>query len=87
MDICVAIFLRVLAVYLAMAIFNAINIKRALDIVYGGGPLTWKKFKTLVRNVTCVPLRDFVWDWFVGLFRFDLMVTMIEMQKRRKARA
>lgn len=82
MNIYVAIFLRVLSVYLAIAIFNMINLKRAFDVVYGKSPMNWKKLRTLVRNVTCVPAKFFLMDWWFGLVNPDAIVKAVAQQRK-----
>lgn len=85
------IFLRVLSVYLAIAIFNMITVKRAFDEVYGHKPLNWQRFKMLLKRVTCLPLKLFLMDWWFGLWHFDFMVDCVrsakEAQDRARARA
>ena len=82
MNILMMIFLRVLSVYLAMAIFNMINLKRAFDAVYGKSPMNWKKLRTLVLNVTCVPVKFFLMDWWFGLSNPDVIVKALAQQRK-----
>lgn len=82
MNILMMIFLRVLSVYLAMAIFNMINLKRAFDVVYGKSPMNWKKLRTLVRNVTCVPVKFFLMDWWFGLINPNTIVKAVAQQRK-----
>ena len=80
------VFARVLAVYLAMAIFNAINFIRALDMVYGNPPMNWKKIKVALKRVTLLPLPLFLMDWWIGLTNFNYMVECVR-KARQKVRS
>lgn len=80
MNILMAIFLRVLAVYLAVSIFNTINFMRAVNIVRRQkiqlNPRAWCvaiKFGFGWRR----PLFFWLLDWYLGLTNFDRMVRLV----------
>ena len=81
------VFLRVLSVYLAIAVFNMITVKRAFDEVYGYKPLNWRSFKMLLKRVTCLPLKLFLMDWWFGLWNFNYIVSCVQSAKEAQDRA
>ena len=78
------LMISAITIYLSIAIFNMINIKHAFDEVYGAGPMSWNKLRTLVINVTCVTLKQFLMDWWMGLFSYETMVEAVRNQRKRK---
>lgn len=80
MSILVAIFLRVVAVYLTVSVFNTINFMRAVNIAKRQkvrlNPRAWRvaiKFGFGWRR----PLFFWLLDWYLGLTNFDKMVQLV----------
>lgn len=80
MNILMAIFLRVVAVYLTVSIFNTINFMRAVSIVRSQkvrlNPRVWRvaiKFGFGWHR----PLFFWLLDWYLGLTNFDKMVQLV----------
>lgn len=80
MSMLVAIFLRVVAVYLTVSVFNAVNFMRAVNIARRQkvwlNPRAWRvaiKFGFGWRRSL------FFWllDWYLGLTNFDKMVQLV----------
>lgn len=80
MNVLVAIFLRVVAVYLTISIFNTINLLRAINIAKKQkvrlNPRAWRvaiKFGFGWHR----PLFFWLLDWYIGLTNFDKMVQLV----------
>lgn len=80
MNILVAIFLRVVAVYLTVSIFNTLNLLRAINTAKRQkvrlNPHAWRvafKFGFGWRR----PLFFWLLDWYLGLTNFDKMVQLV----------
>ncbi len=80
MNILLAVYLRVVAVYLAISVFNTINFMRAVRIARGQkvrlNPRAWRvaiKFGFGWHR----PLFFWLLDWYLGLTNFDRMVKLV----------
>ena len=87
MNILVAIFLRVVAVYLAISIFNCINFVRCADTLNGyKSPWHWRKLRAVLRFGFAwgKPAKFWLLNWYLGLFKPEMMM---ELMKGAKARS
>jgi hypothetical protein len=87
MNILLAVYLRVVAVFLAIAIFNLITIKRSYDDAFGYVPLSWKGFKCLLKDLCRCSMKRFLLDWWVGMFHYETMVEARREVRREMRRA
>lgn len=80
MNILMAIFLRVVAVYLTISIFNTINLLRAINIAKSQkvrlNPRAWRVAVKFGFG-WCRPLFFWLLDWYIGLTNFDKMVQLV----------
>ena len=82
-NILMAIFLRVVAVYLAISIFNCINFTRAANICMGKKPRrTWRRLRAVLKFGFGWrrPLMFWLLDWYLGLFN---PMKMVELMRGR----
>lgn len=81
-----AIFLRVVAVYLAISIFNCINFVRAADTLMGRKtPWTCRKLWVVIKFGFALKKSIFHWllDWYIGLTNPMKMVELMSGGKVR----
>lgn len=80
MNILLAIFLRVVSVFLAISIFNTINFIRSANAAAGRKfPLTFRRLRVAIRFGFGWrrPLVHWLLDWYFGLFRPEKMVELM----------
>lgn len=80
MNILLAVYLRVMAVYLAISIFNTINFVKAANLANGKKmPLNPRRLRVAVRFGFGWQRSLFHWllDWYLGLTNIDRIARMM----------
>ena len=70
-------YMYVVAIFVSISIFNMFNFTKAMNKIYGKGPITLHKICTILKFGFCRPFKFWLMDWYFCMINPNFIIEMI----------